>query len=261
MAAGLTSIRYALLDRWEHALIAIAVAAIFDTLDGRVARLLKGASKFGAELDSLSDFVCFGVAPGLILYLWVMQEAGPLGWTFVLLYTMSCGLRLARFNVALEDENAPAWKVHFFAGVPAPAAAGLVLFPLVLSFNIDTEYLRTTWLVGFSLITVGGMMVSSIPTFSFKKVKVTTGWVLPTMLIVAGIAAAVATVPWITIAAILGSYLVSIPISFFSHQKFAKSTEARLANNNNELKADGASPSEATTSEKDKSKNSTNSIH
>ena len=115
LASGLTGMRFAFQERWEHAVLAIAVAAVFDALDGRIARLLKGASKFGAELDSLSDFVCFGVAPAMILYLWAMQDAGRAGWLLVMLFAMCCGLRLARFNVALEDENAPKWKANFFS--------------------------------------------------------------------------------------------------------------------------------------------------
>ena len=220
LAAGLTSIRFALQDKWEHALIAIAVAAIFDTLDGRVARMLKGASKFGAELDSLSDFVCFGVAPALILYLWTMQDAGPIGWFFVMLFTMCTGLRLARFNVALDDENAPAWKVHFFSGTPAPAGAGLVLLPIILSLNFGEEYFRNSYVVGAFLIIMGGLLVSTVPTFSFKKVRIPPKLVLPTMLIVAGLAAFIASVPWATIAAIVGIYLCSIPFSYLSYRRF-----------------------------------------
>lgn len=113
LAAGLTSVRFALDGQWEFAAMAVAVAALLDALDGRVARLLKGASKFGAELDSLSDFVCFGVCPALILYLWAMQDAGRWGWIVCMIFAMCCGLRLARFNVALEDPDKPAWTSQF----------------------------------------------------------------------------------------------------------------------------------------------------
>ena len=127
LVAGLTSIRFSLDDRWEHAVLAIVAAGILDALDGRIARLLKGASKFGAELDSLSDFVCFGVSPALILYLWTMRDAGRLGWVVVMLFAICCGLRLARFNVMMEDPDAPPWKSRFFTGIPAPAGGGLAL--------------------------------------------------------------------------------------------------------------------------------------
>ena len=122
LAAGLTAIRFGLDGRWEHAVLAIIVAAVLDALDGRIARLLKGASKFGAELDSLSDFVCFGVSPVLVLYLWTMKDAGRLGWVLVMLFTICCGLRLARFNVMMEDHDAPAWQARFFTGIPARRA-------------------------------------------------------------------------------------------------------------------------------------------
>ena len=222
LAAGLTSIRFGLLEQWEYAVLSLVVAAILDTMDGRVARLLKGASKFGAELDSLSDFVCFGVAPALILYLWSMENAGRAGWILVMLFAMCCGLRLARFNVAADDEEAPAWKAHFFSGVPAPAGAGLVLLPLVLSFQIESDFLRNPWIVAFFLFCVGGLLVSSFPTYSFKKLKINRNWVLPTMLIVAGIAAFAVSVPWLTLTVILFLYLCSFPLSYQAHMRYAK---------------------------------------
>ncbi len=221
LAAGLTSIRYALLEQWERAVLALVVAAILDTMDGRVARLLKGSSRFGAELDSLSDFVCFGVSPALILYLWAMQDAGRSGWILVMLFAMCCGLRLARFNVSTDDEDAPVWKANFFAGVPAPAGAGLVLLPLVLSFQIETDVLRNPWMVAFFLFAVGSLLVSSLPTYSFKKLKITRNWVMPTMLIVAGIAACAVSLPWLTLTVVLSLYLCTFPLSYRSHKRYA----------------------------------------
>jgi len=225
LAAGLTAMRFAIQERWEHAALALVAAAILDTLDGRVARLLKGASKFGAELDSLSDFVCFGVAPAMILYLWSMQIAGRPGWILVMLFAMCCGLRLARFNVALEDENAPVWKSYFFTGVPAPAGAGLVLIPMVLSFQIGDDVVRSPWVVSAFLFVVGGLLVSSFPTYSFKKVKIPPRWVLPTMLIVAGIAAFSVSVPWLTLSTLLFVYLGTFPFSYRAHRRYLQKTE------------------------------------
>jgi len=220
LASGLTAVRFALQDKWDFTLIAIAAAAILDALDGRVARLLKGASKFGAELDSLSDFVCFGVAPALILYLWAMETAGNPGWILALLYAMCLGLRLARFNVAVDDENQPGWKANFFAGTPAPASAGLVLLPVILSLEFETDFFRNPWIVSLFLLAVGGLAVSSVPTYSFKKLKIPRQLVLPTMLIVAALAAFSVSVPWLTIIVILGLYLVSIPFSYRSYKRF-----------------------------------------
>lgn len=227
LSAGLTSIRFALLDQWEHATLSLVVAAILDTLDGRVARLLKGASKFGAELDSLSDFVCFGVAPALILYLWAMQDAGRAGWILVMLFTMCCGLRLARFNVATDEDDAPAWKAHFFSGVPAPAGAGLVLIPMILSFQVEAEILRDPWVVSVFLFAVGALLVSSVPTYSFKKLKISRNWIMPTMVIVAGIAACSVTVPWLTLSVVLALYLSTFIFSIRAQQRFKLADEAK----------------------------------
>jgi len=220
LASGLTAVRFALQDQWEFTLIAVAAAAILDALDGRVARLLKGSSKFGAELDSLSDFVCFGVSPALILYLWSMEKAGNPGWILALLYAMCMGLRLARFNVAIDDHDQPGWKANFFAGTPAPAAAGLVLLPIVLSLEFETDVFRNPWIVSLFLLTVGGLAVSSVPTYSFKKLKIPNRLVLPTMLSVAVIAAFVVSVPWLTLIVILGLYLISIPFSYRAYMRF-----------------------------------------
>ena len=184
-----------------------------------VARLLKGASKFGAELDSLSDFVCFGVSPGLVLYLWTLRDAGKLGWVLVMLFAICCGLRLARFNVMLEDPDAPPWKARFFTGVPAPAGGGLVLLPMVLSFQMGDEFFRQTWVAGAFLLVIGGMMVSTIPTYSFKNVKISRRWILPTMLIAGAIIIFLINAPWLTLSIIGGAYIASIPLSYRDHRK------------------------------------------
>ncbi len=134
LCAGLTAIRFAIEARYEAAVAAIIIASIFDALDGRIARMLQGSTKFGAELDSLTDFVNFGIAPVVILYLWSLGEIGGIGWIAVLGFAVCCALRLARFKVALEDPDKPVWAGNYFVGVPAPAAAGLVMLPLYLSF-------------------------------------------------------------------------------------------------------------------------------
>lgn len=222
LSAGLTAIRFGLEERWTHAVIAIVAAGILDGLDGRVARLLKGASKFGAELDSLSDFVCFGVSPALVLYLWTLDKAGKFGWVMVMLFSICCGLRLARFNVMLEDEDAPAWRSRFFTGVPAPAAGGLVLLPMVLSFQLGDEFFREPWISGFFLFVIAGLMVSSIPTYSFKKLKISRKWILPTMLITAALAVFLINAPWLTLSVIGVAYLAFIPFSVRSHRALSK---------------------------------------
>ncbi len=222
LAAGLTAIRYGLHDRWEPAMLAIVAAGILDGLDGRIARLLKGASKFGAELDSLSDFVCFGVAPPMMLYLWSLQGAGRLGWALVMLFTICCGLRLARFNVAAEDRDAPVWKGRFFTGVPAPAGAGLVLLPLIFSFQMGGAFFRQPWVVGAFLLVVAALMVSTVPTYSFKKLKIGRRWILPTMLIAGGVAVFLINAPWLALSAIGIAYVASIPFSYRDHRRLER---------------------------------------
>ena len=222
LAAGLTAIRFGLDGRWEHAVLAIIVAAVLDALDGRIARLLKGASKFGAELDSLSDFVCFGVSPVLVLYLWTMKDAGRLGWVLVMLFTICCGLRLARFNVMMEDHDAPAWQAHFFTGIPAPAGGGLVLLPMVLSFQGGEGFFRQPWVVGIFMLVIAGMLVSTIPTYSFKKLKINQHWILPTMLITGAIAVFLINAPWLTLSVVGLAYICSIPLSYRAQQALQK---------------------------------------
>jgi len=222
LAAGLTAIRFGLEGRWEHAVLAIIVAGVLDALDGRIARLLKGSSKFGAELDSLSDFVCFGVSPVLVLYLWTMKDAGRLGWVLVMLFTICCGLRLARFNVMMEDHDAPAWQARFFTGIPAPAGGGLVLLPMVLSFQVGEDFFRQPWVVGIFMLVIAGMLVSTIPTYSFKTLKISRQWILPTMLITGAIAVFLINAPWLTLSVVGLAYICSIPLSYRAEQALKK---------------------------------------
>lgn len=228
LAAGLTSVRFALEDQWEFAAMAIAIAALMDALDGRVARLLKGASKFGAELDSLSDFVCFGVCPAFILYLWAMQDVGRWGWIICMLFAMCCGLRLARFNVALEDPTKPAWTSQFFTGVPAPAGAGVVLLPMILSFNIGEELVRNPVLVAVWQLSTGALLISTIPTLSFKASRIPRAWFLPVMIGIATLATFAVSAPWWTLAGILVLYLGSMPYGMRRYKRLLARDAAGL---------------------------------
>lgn len=223
LAAGLTAIRFSLQDRWEHAALAILAAAILDALDGRIARILKGSSKFGAELDSLSDFLSFGIAPAMMLYLWALQDTGRFGWALVVLYAICCALRLARFNTMIEDPNQPAWTRNFFSGVPSPAGAGLVLLPMILSFQFGEDLFRRADVVSVCLVAVGALFVSSFPTFSFKKVRVPHKWVLAFLLAFALAAIGLLTNPWSTLTVILTAYLISFPFSLKMYAKLKAS--------------------------------------
>ncbi len=225
LCAGLTSIRFGLHGAWEKAVLAIILAGILDGLDGRVARLLQGTSKFGAELDSLSDFVSFGVAPAMLLYFWTMQGAGGLGWAMVLLYTVCCGLRLARFNTMLGQADLPPYAYNFFTGVPAPAAAGVVLLPMVASFEFGSGFFDRPTVVSVFLLGVSFLMVSTIPTFSFKKVRIPNAWVLPILLIIGLLAAFLVTEPWKTLAFIGAAYVALIPVSVRSFRRLKAQAE------------------------------------
>lgn len=220
LCAGLTSIRFALEGRFEAAVAAIIVASIFDALDGRVARLLQGTSRFGAELDSLTDFVNFGVAPVVVLYLWSLVDIGGVGWIAVLGFTICAALRLARFNVALEDPDKPVWAMNYFVGVPAPAGAMLVLLPLYLSF-LDMPSIRDfSPLIAVHCGFVAFLMVSRIPTFSGKRLglRITREMALPILLFVGLAAALILSYPWTTLVMLSIGYLATIPFSVMRHR-------------------------------------------
>ena len=166
---GLSSIKFALDTNYAIAVVAIGFAAILDTLDGRVARLIKGTSKVGKELDSLTDVISFGVAPSFVMYFWTINEIGRFGWMFVLIYTVCCALRLARFNLTNIEES-ESWKINFFEGVPSPAAAGLVLLPLILSLSELVQFENTAIISSAVIFITSILMVSKIPTYSLKKI-------------------------------------------------------------------------------------------
>ena len=218
LCSGLTAIRFAMHERWEPAVIAIVIAAILDALDGRIARLLNGQSKFGAELDSLSDAISFGVAPAFIMYLWALNGAGSLGWIAAMAYAVCAALRLARFNSRLDVEMPP-WAFNYFTGVPAPAGAGLAVLPMVVGFEAGPEIAGHPAIVVPWTLLVGGLMVSTLPTFSFKGIRVPTHYVVPALVGVGLLAAALVSQPWWTLAFVGLAYLVTLP---FSVMQFAK---------------------------------------
>ena len=220
LCAGLTAIRFALEGRFEASVTAIIVASIFDALDGRVARFLKGTSKFGAELDSLTDFVNFGVAPVLVLYLWSLSAIGGIGWIAVLGYAVCCALRLARFNVALEDPDKPAWSANYFVGVPAPAGALVVMLPLYLDF-IGVSFLKTLPLiVALHCVLVAFLMISQVPTFSGKRMglRIERDMVLPILVCVGVSAAVVLSYPWYAFTIIALGYLAVVPVGIMRYR-------------------------------------------
>ena len=235
LCSGLTALRFALQGEMRLAVIAIIVAAIFDALDGRVARRLGVTSRFGAELDSLSDFLCFGVTPALVLYLASLKDGGALGWVVTLMFPICSALRLARFNTALvSDTPPPVWTGSYFTGVPAPAGALLALIPLMVSFEIEAAWPRHALLVGAVLVLVGGLMVSRIPTYSFKKGRVPRHLVLPSLLGAALVMGVLASAPWIGMSLIGLGYMSLIPFSWMAYRRQA-AQDRRAAENPGEV--------------------------
>ena len=171
VSLGLSSIKFALDASYSMAIIAIAFAALLDTLDGRVARLIRGTSKVGKELDSLTDVISFGVAPSFIMYFWTINEMGKIGWMLVLIYTVCCALRLARFNLTVVEET-ESWKINFFEGVPSPAAAGLILLPLILNLSGIIQFENTAVISSVVILSTSILMVSKIPTYSLKRILI-----------------------------------------------------------------------------------------
>lgn len=224
LCAGLSSIRFGLMGRWEPAVMAIVVAVILDGLDGRVARLLGGTSRFGAELDSLSDFVSFGVAPAVLLYLWTVQEMGGFGWALALLFAVSCALRLARFNTALDDSSPPPWSRHYFVGIPAPAGAGLALLPMMITFELGRGIADHPAVAAVVMVVVASLMVSRVPTYSIKSTRLPQEYPLATLILVGVVVASLASEPWITFITMGALYSASIPVSIWTQGRARRRT-------------------------------------
>jgi CDP-diacylglycerol---serine O-phosphatidyltransferase len=227
LCAGMTAIRFAINGKFQYATFTIIAAGIFDGLDGRLARLLKATSRFGAELDSLSDFVAFGVAPAAMLYLWTMAQWHSVGWVIVLFYAVCCALRLARFNTQLAAEPPP-WAANYFSGAPAPAGAGLLMLPMFISFEwgdwiVRSPYLNGVWITGVAL-----MMVSTIPTVSLKRIRIPHHLVMPTLLAIGVASAFLTTAPWLTLIVVGAVYLGSIPLTILASRRQRRAVCARL---------------------------------
>tara|TARA_B000000557_G_scaffold19580_1_gene14816 strand:- start:27 stop:830 length:804 start_codon:yes stop_codon:yes gene_type:complete len=221
---GLTSIRFALDERYEFAIIAIIIAAVIDGLDGRIARLIKGTSKVGKELDSLTDMISFGVAPAFIMYFWKLNELGRFGWLICLIYVICVALRLARFNVNTGGE--PSWKDNFFEGVPSPAGGILVLTPLIFSMSsIELFKIDYAIIVPIFFIITSFLLISKFPSYSFKKIVIqrkATIFLLFGIVLFFGL---LLIYPFNVISISAMIYLTLLPISFLHYQKLKKENE------------------------------------
>ncbi len=220
LCAGLTAIRLAIEAKLEWAVAAIVFAATLDGIDGRVARMLKGTSRFGAELDSLADFVNFGVAPALILYFWSLHELGHAGWIAAMVFAICAGLRLARFNVMIDDPNRPAWAANFFVGMPAPGGAITVLLPIYLTFLGMPRLAFLEPVILLYTLAIAFLMVSRLPVFSGKRVgkRVAPELVLPVFVFVVLFIALLIAYPWPVLASGTVIYLASLPFGFISYR-------------------------------------------
>jgi CDP-diacylglycerol--serine O-phosphatidyltransferase len=222
LCAGLTSIRMSIEGRYDFALAAIVFAALLDGLDGRIARLLKASSRFGAELDSLADFVNFGVAPAIMIFTWGSGEPKSLAWIAVMLFALASALRLARFNTLLDDDR-PKWQSDFFMGVPTPAAAIVVLLPIYLEkvgFDLRTSPVLLNLVLVYTML-IGVMMISIIPTYSGKLLgeRIEREWVLPIFVLAMMCVACLLTYPYATLAIASAIYLAALPLTWRRFRK------------------------------------------
>ena len=216
---GLTGVSFAVGGEWEKALGAVVFAGVLDGLDGRIARLLRAQSKFGAELDSLSDNIAFGTAPALILFLWSLQSAPRFGWIAALALAVCCALRLARFNAGIDSTDQPHKSAGFNTGVPAPAGAGLAFMPIFLWLITGDDLFRQWQLVMAWTVFVAALMISSIPSYSWTSLRIRREWRLFALAGIALVGAALIRAPWITLLAISSLYLIMLPFSSASYAR------------------------------------------
>jgi CDP-diacylglycerol--serine O-phosphatidyltransferase len=219
LCSGLSGVRFAIGGEWQSAATMIMVAGVLDGLDGRVARMLRGESRFGAELDSLSDAISFGVAPALIMYLWSLAAFPRLGWIAALMFAVFCALRLARFNAQIDTTEQPHKSAGFLTGIPAPAGAGLAMLPLYLWFWTDEPGFSSPYLVAPWVAFIAVLMVSSVATYSWSSLRLRRTVRFEAIAAVVLLGAALVSAPWHTLSAICALYLLTIPFSIASYNR------------------------------------------
>ncbi|MES2337412.1 MAG: phosphatidylcholine/phosphatidylserine synthase [Pseudomonadota bacterium] len=229
LCAGLTAIRYAIGGEWERAVAFVIGAGILDGIDGRIARLLHGESRFGAELDSLADSISFGVSPALVIYLWSLHESPRVGWICALLYAVFCALRLARFNAMIDLSEQPHKSAGFLTGIPAPAGAGLAMLPMYIWFVTGEPLLRSPWVMAPWLALIALLMVSSVATFSWSSMKLRRNIRFEAIVVMVAIGAALITAPWQTLIVVCALYLLTLPFSAISYAKVRRQRAASLS--------------------------------
>lgn len=222
LCSGLTGVKFAIVGDWEKTLLAIILAGVLDGIDGRIARLLKAQSRFGAELDSLADSLSFGMAPAIILFLWSLQDLPRLGWFASLAFAICCALRLARFNAQIDIAEQPHKSAGFLTGVPAPVAAGLAFLPMYLWLATETAFWRNPWLVGGWLALVAVLMVSNVATLTWKALRPSSDMRLGIIAIGGLLVAALLMETWWTLVAICVVYLALMPVGVLRYAKVRK---------------------------------------
>jgi len=220
LTSGFTSIRFSFAEEWKIAVYLILLASIFDFFDGWFARKLKEGSKFGAELDSLSDFVSFGVAPSILIYLWSTNELSSIGWAGTLFFVICASLRLARFTADIYLTNKPIDHKEYFVGIPSPAAAGLILLPLFLFFEFGIEEVNNKYLNFFNVLIIAFLMISKIPTVSIKKIDFNKKYNTWFFLISVIIFILLITKLWLTLSFLFALYIISIFITVYKNKTF-----------------------------------------
>ena len=225
---GITSIKFAMDGNFGFAVLFIIVAAILDGLDGRVARMIKGTSDFGKELDSLTDFVSFGIAPVFIIYFWELNQFGRIGWLLVLLFSVCCVLRLARFNLTKFDSNEE-WKMNFFQGIPSPAGGCLILFPIMYELSSFSFLFQIKNLSPFLVILASILLISKVPTFSFKKIVVQRKMTLFLLLGFGLFFVSIIQFTYETMAICCLLYLILIPVSIFNYRSKLRTVQKEIA--------------------------------
>lgn len=222
LCAGVSALQFALLEKWEFALTSMVIAAFLDSMDGALARMLNATSRFGAELDSLSDFATFGVCPALMMYFLSLSVYGALGWLSVLWFIVCGALRLARFNTRSIEGTAPAWSKGFFTGTPITSSALLCVLPLVIHLGWPNQIISLhPSIVGVWMAFVGFLMISNLPTFSFKKVEIPQKFLIPLVLGIVVTTTALISHPWRTFSILTVIYILSFPLSYRAYQKLS----------------------------------------
>lgn len=235
LCCGLSAVRFALAGRWEVAVGFVLFAALIDGMDGRVARLLGATSTFGAQLDSLSDFICFGVAPALVMYMWQLHDIRGLGWAVTLFFVVCVALRLARFNTGLSEEKEP-WEKQFFVGVPSPAGGMLCMLPLIVTLQFEGDLAPHPLLTAAYVVFIGALMASRIPTFSGKKQRIKPESILPFMIFSSVILVLFIIEPWLSLIVLSVGYLISIYFSRRRWHRLKAESVSRAAFSSSELK-------------------------